>query len=157
MPYGVTRPQWVNSTLYNLHWTTPYKSPHFIVLQPDDTYIHTCPWTASSLVEEIMVWPSAEPMLNYCQLARWGQTSVKFGSKYKTLVYLIVASVYKTHRNEHWSVRTSGLQRALVRSKSHWSVMVRAASRKKGHSKNLGFMTLLKYHIQNHILSNTIH
>ena len=33
--------------------------------------------------------------------------------------------MYKTCRNEHWSVRTSGLQKALVRSKSHWSVMVR--------------------------------
>ena len=26
----------------------------------------------------------------------------------------------------------------------------------KGHSKNLGFVTLLKYHIQSHILSNII-
>ena len=61
MPYGITRPQWVNFILYNLHWITPYKCPHFIVLRPGDTYIHMCSWTASSLVEEIMVWPSAEP------------------------------------------------------------------------------------------------
>ena len=45
---------------------------------------------------------------------------------------IAIVSVYKTRRNEHWSVQTSGLQRALVRSKSHWSVMVRAASSKRG-------------------------
>ena len=40
-------------------------------------------------------------------------------------------TVYKTPRNEHWSVQTSGVHRALVRSKSHWSVMIRAESSKR--------------------------
>ena len=48
-------------------------------------------WTRSALVQIMAcrlfgVKPLPEPTLTYCQLNPWGQTSVKFESKYKNIV-----------------------------------------------------------------------
>ena len=67
-PYGVTRPQWLNS------------SP------PSDAYMRH--WTGTALVQVMAcrlfgAKPLPEPMLTYCQLDPKKQTSVKFESQYK--------------------------------------------------------------------------
>ena len=71
MPYGVTRPQWVNS------------------LRPSDAYMHRQPRT--SLVQTMICClfsakPLSEPVLEYCLVDPWEQTSVKFYSKLKIFI-----------------------------------------------------------------------